>query len=238
MRVRFIKSGSDSFADHELLELLLFYALPRRNTNEISHSLLERFGSISGIASASVDELMLVEGVGENTAVLIKLVMSLAKRYAFEDLEAHKKLDTLDKVGEYARSLFIGSTQELVYLMLMDNSLSMLDCSCVAVGSINEVKPILRLIIERAIIKKASSVILLHNHPSGTAEPSHKDFEFSYLLERELGIVGVNLVEHILVAGRAYTPILRSLRKSELDPTLTKFYKDQDSFAPSCKNQK
>ena len=226
MRARFVKSGSDSFADHELLELLLFYALPRINTNELSHSLLERFGSISGIVSASIDELMMVEGIGENAAVLIKLVLSLAKRYSFEELQPRKKLDTLEAVGEYAKALFIGSTQELLYVMLMDNSLSMLDCACVAVGSINEVRPILRLIIERSIIKKASSVILLHNHPRGKAEPSAKDFEFSYLLERELGIVGIDLIEHLIVAGNSYFPTLRSSRQSELSPALVRFYKE------------
>lgn len=237
MRARFVKSGSDSFADHELLELLLFYALPRINTNELAHSLLERFGSISGIISASVDEIMTVEGVGENAAVLIKLVTSLAKRYAFEELDSHKKLDTLERVGEYAKSLFIGSTQELVYLILLDNSLSMLDCSCVAVGSINEVKPILRLIIERAILKRASSVILLHNHPHGSAEPSESDLEFSYLLDRELGIVGVNLIEHIIVAGKSYSPTLRSVRRRELEPTLNKFYKNQPPLESSYKKE-
>ena len=214
IRVRFIKSGSDSFADHELLELLLFYALPRQNTNNIAHSLLERFGSINAIASASVDELLLVDGIGESAAVLIKLVMSLAKRYAFEELDSCKKFNTLEKVEEYAKTLFIGSTEELVYIMLLDNSFSLLDCSCVAFGSINEVRPIIRTIIERAIIKKASSVILLHNHPNGIAKPSENDFEFSHLVERELNIVGINLVEHIIVAGKSCFPIIKNFHKN------------------------
>lgn len=224
MRARFVKSGSDSFADHELLELLLFYALPRQNTNDIAHSLLERFGSISGVASASVDELMLVDGIGEGAAVLIKLVMSLAKRYAFEELSSRKRFDTVEKVADYAKTLFIGSTEELLYIMLLDNSFSLIDCSCVAYGSINEVRPILRTIIERSIIKRASSIVLLHNHPNGIANPSENDFEFSHLVERELNLVGVNLVEHLIVSGKSCFPILKDLRKNNFDSGKNKFY--------------
>lgn len=227
MRARFIRSGSDSFADHELLELLLFYAIPRENTNGMAHDLIERFGSICGVASAQIDELMLVDGVGERAAVLIKLAMTFAKRCAFEEIGSTRKLDSLEKIVQYGKSLFIGSNTETVYLLLFDNAFSLIDCSCVAFGSINEVRPIVRVIIERSITKKASSALLLHNHPGGIAEPSDNDIHFSNLVDHELDILGIYLVEHVIIAADGFFPIMKSSRngKNLSDiPKLNDFY--------------
>ena len=215
MRARFIRSGSDSFADHELLELLLFYAIPRENTNGMAHDLLERFGSIHGVASAQIDELMLVDGIGERAAVLIKLAMTFAKRCSFEELGSPKKLDSLEKIVQYGKSLFMGSNTETVYLLLFNNALSLIDCRCVAFGSINEVRPIVRIIAERSITKKASSALILHNHPKGVAEPSDNDLHFSHLVDHELDILGVYLVEHVIIAPDGFFPIMKNSRNGK-----------------------
>ena len=225
MRARFLRSGSRSFADHELLELLLFYSLPRENTNGLAHELIERFGSMHKLASASIDELMMIDGVGENTAILIKLVMALAQRYSLEELEPLKRFDSIEKAVSYAKGIFLGSNTETLYLVLLDNSFCLLDCVCVSFGSINEVRPIIRNIIERSIIKRASSVLLLHNHPDGIAEPPENDVRFSQLVDHELNIVGINLVEHIIVSQNKYFPVMRSIRKEIDIPCFKEFYK-------------
>ena len=225
MRARFLRSGSHAFADHELLELLLFYSLPRENTNDIAHSLIERFGSLRGVASASVDELKGVCGVGENTAILIQLVMSLAQRCVLEDIGMMRRFDSEKKAVEFARALFLGARDETMYLLALDNSLSMIDCVCVAFGSVNELRPILRNIIERSVIKRASAVILLHNHPDGSVTPSPKDIRFSQLLQRELDIIGIELVEHIIVSGNDHFSVMKSIRAQDDTNAKDAFYK-------------
>ena len=226
MRARFLRSGSRSFADHELLELLLFYSIPRENTNELAHDLIERFGSIHRLAAASPEELMLVRGVGENTAVLIKLVLALAQRCSLEEIGSPKRFDTLQKAVDLSRSLFIGATNETMYLLLLDNSFCFIDCVCVAYGSINEIRPIMRTVIERSIVKKASSVIILHNHPNGTEDTSEEDERFTRLVAQELDIVGIDLLEHIVMSKKGVNLIMKATRSESELSALSKFYNE------------
>lgn len=193
------------------MELLLFYSIPRKNTNEIAHELVERFGSISGIASASVDELKLVNGVGDNTAVMLNLVGSLDKRIAGEKKVERKRLNTIRKLIEYAEAFTFGATSEQVYLVMMDSSLRVIDTKLVAVGSINEVRPLIRNILELSMMKRASAVALAHNHPTGGVEASCADVEFTTLLQRELDILDIRFIEHVIVDGRSYNAIMQHI---------------------------
>ena len=218
LKKRYLNEKGDGFCDHELIELLLFFGVPRKNTNEMAHELYERFGSISGIASASVDELKMVNGIGDNTAVLLKLVMSFAKRIAAEQKVEKKRLDTLKKLVEYAESFVFGSTGEQVYLILMDSSLRVIDAKLVAVGTIDETKPLIRTILELSILKRASAIALAHNHPNGGVEASQADVEFTTLLKRELDVVGIRFVEHVIVDGSSYNAIMQHLlNEDEVD---------------------
>lgn len=211
IKKRYFDNRGEGFDDHELLELLLFYAIPRKNTNEIAHELMERFGSISAISSASVDELKLVDGIGNNSAVLLNLVGSLAKKIAGEKKIERKRLNTIRKLVEYAEGFVFGATSEQVYLVMMDNSLRVIDAKLVAIGSINEVKPLIRNILELSIIKRASAVALAHNHPTGGVEASCNDVEFTTLLKRELEMVNIRFVEHVIVDGKSYNAIMQHL---------------------------
>lgn len=210
---RFLASNGADFCEHEILELLLFYGIPRRNTNEIAHRLQERFGTISRMAEASVDELKLVEGVGDNSAILLKLVLSLAKSYAKEMKKESKRLSNVELAVSHARSVTMGATKEVLYATFMDNSLNVIDTSLIAVGAIDEVSPLIRTIIELCVLKRATAVLLVHNHPNGCVEASLADVDFTSLLERELNIIGVHFVEHLIVDTKSYNPILRGIRR-------------------------
>lgn len=228
LKRRYIEALGEGFCDHELLELLLFYAIPRRNTNEISHRLMERFGSIERIVEASPDELTKVDGIGNNSAVLIHLTLSLAKRYALEFKAENPRLNTLDKLVNYARSSFVGATGEKVYLYFLDNSLRLVDARLIAVGAIDEVKVLVRNVMELALLKRVSAVAIAHNHTGAGVEESLADVEFTMLLQRELELIGIRLVEHVIINKNDYNAILLK-HKKELLPDdrlvdMSKFY--------------
>lgn len=212
---RYLASLGEDFSEHELLELVLFYSLPRRNTNTIAHELIERFGTINRMVEASVDELKLVDGIGDKSAVLLKLLLSLAKRYANEEKRPIKRLETLQKAAEYAISQTMGAQNELVYAIFMDNSLNMIDSNLIAIGNIDEAKPLIRTVLELSLVKRATVVMLAHNHPRGGTAPTPADIEFTTLLERELEMIGVHLLEHIIVGQNEFNPLMKTLRKSE-----------------------
>ena len=215
LKDRFVKTKGTGFSDHELIEMLLFYAIPRKNTNEIAHSLCERFGTVDKIAEASIDELKRVDGIGRESAILIKLVLSMTQRYIEEKNKESKRIDTLAKAVDYGRNRVFGSIKEVVYATFMDNSLNVIDTSLVATGSIDEAKPLVVNILQLSIVKRANAVILFHNHPKGGTEASEADINFTSLLERELDLIGIHLVEHIIVDNNGFNTVLKNIRTAE-----------------------
>ena len=213
VRERYINSCSKGFSEHELLELLLFYSIPRANTNEIAHSLIERFGSINGVMEASIDELKLVNGIGDNSAILINLTMMFAKTYAKTQFDESKRIETIHDLVDYANLHTYGAVNELVCGVFMDDNLNVISTNVIATGTINEVRPMLRTIMELCILKRATAVAIFHNHPNGGVEPSTEDIDFTILLERELKIIGVTLTEHVIVDGNDYIAILKMIKE-------------------------
>ena len=209
---RYLESQSQGFSDHELMELLLFYSIPRKDTNEIAHLLIEKIGSINGIAEASIDELKHVRGIGDNSAVLISLIMEFAKNYAETIKDAPKRLDSMTELVEYAKNQTFGAVKELVYCICMDDGYNIVGNNLIAVGNLNESRPAIRSVIELCVLKRATTVAIIHNHPNGGVEPSEADIDFTTMLERELDVIGVKLVEHVIVDSKKYTPILKELR--------------------------
>ena len=209
VRMRYRIDGFDSFATHEILEALLFYSIPRGDTNELAHRLMERFGSLRNLIEASLDELLTVDGIGENSAFLLKLVPELAKRYAEDVLTPLPSYRTLSAVSEYLCRKFIGCGNECVYMMLLNNKLGLIDCCKISEGSVNTSVLPIRVITEKVLHRKASMVVLAHNHPNGLAIPSGKDIEVTTQVDRSLATLGVTLLEHLIVADDCVWPILR-----------------------------
>ena len=229
-RDRFLENNGADFQTHELVELLLFYAIPRKNTNAIAHNLCERFGSIEKMAEASVDELKLIDGVGDKTAILIKLVLALALRYVNEKNNDIKTIDTLEKAVAYGRNRVFGSIREVVYATFTDNSLNVIDTCLVSVGAIDEAKPLVRNIMELCVVKRANAVVLFHNHPCGGTNASEADINFTSLLERELDMIGINFVEHIVLDSTKFNTVLKNIRtvKSiESQVNIKRFYENK-----------
>ena len=210
MRKRFLENELNGFADHEALELLLYYAIPRGDVNPLAHALMDRFGSLSGVFSAPVELLAQVKGVGTQTAVLLRLVPQIAQRARLTDLERELALNTRARVGQYLLELFSRERNEAVYEICLDGKGKLLACRRLGEGSASAVNLDVRKIVQNAILYCASSVILAHNHPSGVALPSHEDRVATRMVREALETMGVRLVDHVIVADNDYVSMAES----------------------------
>jgi DNA repair protein RadC len=210
LKRKFLSSGLDVFHDHEALELLLFYAIPRRDTNPIAHELLNRFGSLSGVFDAPFDELCQVNGVGENAAVFLKLVPHVAKRYAMSRSSFDGLLDSTEKTGDYLVPRFYAERDEVVYMICLDSKYKVLNTKLIFRGNVNSANISIRKIVETALTYNATKVILAHNHTSGIAVPSREDIETTARIKDALAAVEVQLVDHIVVAEEDYVSMADS----------------------------
>ena len=212
LRERFARSGLDDFADHEVIELLLTYAIPRVDVNGHAHRLIDRFGSVAGVLDALPEELAQVEGIGPVAVQFLASIPSVFRRYAMDKSQPGNPLDTMAKMGEYLHALYTGVTFERVYLLLLNNSMGLIDCVHLADGSINSADVNVRRIAELALFKHASGVVLAHNHPRGLAIPSGDDYRITQDVESALETLGVPLLEHIIVTENRYAPIVKQRR--------------------------
>jgi DNA repair protein RadC len=203
-RKRFILHGLDGFEDHEILELMLFYAVPRKDTNEIAHRLVNTFGSIPAVFDAPINLLKEVEGVGESVAVFIKLIPELTRIYSEKKFSAANHSLELKNLCDKLCLKFIGRTEETVAIMLFDAKGKLIYDGIVSKGTVNAVDMYSRRIIELIVLYNACSLILAHNHPSGFAVPSKADIESTKHLSKVLHNMRVTLVDHIIVADNDY----------------------------------
>lgn len=189
---------SESFPDHKVLELLLFYALPRQDTNPIAHDLLERFGSLEGVLDAPPEALAQVKGVGDRSAVLFKAVKELARRYAAGRSRIGNLITTNYAAYEILHPLFFGARNERVYLLCLDGKKKLLGCAKLGEGNVNAAEVTPRGVVETALNHNAARVILAHNHISGLALPSDEDKATTLYLQTLLSQVGVLLDDHLI----------------------------------------
>ena len=207
---RFLESGLDGFDEHTKLELLLFYSIPRSDVNPLAHSLISKFGSISGVFDAPLEELMAVKGVSENTATLIKLVPQMARQYMISKASFEDILVTTEKAGAFLVPFFVGERDETVYMVCMDAKKKVLSCKRLFTGSPNISLLSVRKIVENALTYNATYVIIAHNHPSGIALPSREDIDTTIRIREALAGVDVELVDHIIVADEDFVSVADS----------------------------
>jgi DNA repair protein RadC len=202
LRLRFLKEGLDSFEDHQVLELLLFQAIPRRDTNPISHNLIQRFGSLSAVLEADPKDLAAVEGVGENAAAFLSMIPHITRRYFYDRIRhSRKTLNTSETAAEYLVPLMAGRSEEVFYAICLDSQLRVLYPALISEGTVKDALVHPRHVAEAAVRHKAASVLLAHNHPAGSAKPSTHDHKLTRNLVQALGGINVQVVDHIIVAG-------------------------------------
>ena len=204
LRQQFLSQGLDGLSDVNALELLLFYAYPRRDTNLIAHRLLDAFGSLAGVLDADPEDLIGKGGLTENGAVLLKLVMETARRAQISKSSRKQLLTTTEKCGEYLVPYYYGLTEETVYVLALDGKCRVLGCQKLFTGSLSAAAVSIRSVVDYALRTNAASLVLSHNHTSGIAVPSQEDVAVTKQLAQALYTVNILLADHIVVAGDSY----------------------------------
>ena len=200
MKERFMQSGLEGFAPHEMLELLLFYGIPQRNVNPLAHRLMERFGSLHAVLEAPPEELAKVEGISMHTAVLLHLAGKLSREMEKSRSAKGKPITNRQQAVEYCEALLKGLREEHFYVVCLNGKMELIQSALIAKGTLDEVQAYPRQVAEAVLRCNAHSVVLCHNHPGGSCVPSQQDMEITRVLGAMLSNLNVALADHIIVA--------------------------------------
>ena len=205
------EGGADRLSEYQLLELLLFFSIPREDTNPLAHRLIDKFGTWPAVLSASYEDLCRVEGVSEHTATLLMLCGQLIPLY-HEEMQKRRPLENENALAEYLQARFVNEKNEKVVLLSLNNRKEPLACTVVSTGSITAAEAGTREIIEIALRTSATAVVLAHNHPAGHPVPSAEDIAVTKQLVNALRLVDVALVDHFIFAKDEYLSLRRQPR--------------------------
>ena len=217
MRRRVEKYGLDSLAEHEVLEYLLYYAIPRRDTNPVAHALLTRFGSLAGVLSASAAELQEVSGIGPSAAAYLCMLPQIERCRVLSSTRKTERLDTPEKLAGVLAPQFRGEKQEKLALLALDDRQRLLRLVWLESGTVGSVEISVKRIAAEAIAAGASCAVLAHNHPGGAAMPSRADLLSTGEVMRALAVLDVCLTDHLIFAGEDWLSLRASGRMPVID---------------------
>ncbi len=213
LKKRFINCGLEHFEEHNVLELLLFYSIPRKDTNPVAHRLIDRFGSLSGVFDAEHEQLLKVNGITENSAVLIKLIPELIKSYEASKLASNEIFRTTEGIGMFFVGYYADVITESVTVLMLDENNEMTERYKLCDGSISRAIAKIKKLVAKAVTGRARAVAVAHNHPCGTAEASSDDLEFTDKLLEAFSKVDVKLIDHFIIADGKYHAVTHRLIK-------------------------
>ena len=188
----------DSISDAELLALLLQFT--RDDAKELSERILEQFPSIADVLEAGKDDLAAVEGMDDDTVLLLRLVPELHRRYFLSRSRRETRLTDSHDYGSYLLPYFYGARDEMVYLLLLVGAGRVINCRMLGKGSVSSANVPIRKLVQEALTANAAAVVLAHNHPAGLALPSKEDVEITLRLREALEVMDIVLLDHIVVA--------------------------------------
>jgi len=201
MRTRLLTAGPESVADHELLEMVLFLALPRRDTKPIARALLGRFGSFANAVAAPVGDLRGVEGLGDAGVAALKTIQAAALRLVRADIQDRPLLSSWDRLLDYLTASMARERVEQFRVLYLDNKNRLIADEVQARGTINHTPVYPREVVKRALELHAAAIILAHNHPSGDPAPSRDDIAMTQEMVRAAEALGVVLHDHVIVGN-------------------------------------
>lgn len=214
LKAKYLENSANLVYDYEVLELLLTYAIPRKDVKPVAKELVERFGTLEKVFQANEKQLCSVSGIGKNAALLITLVRDIHIRCNKSKNSNIKYLSSADCAAEYFKNLLSSQPKENFMIACLDNSNRIIACHTVAQGDINHIDINPRDIIETVLLDNASRVIMAHNHPAGKAEPSANDVDFTLNVRNILSSVNIKLTDHIIVGENEALSMRASLRFS------------------------
>ncbi len=210
MRERFSRVGFDGMQDHEVLEMLLYYSVPRKDTNPLAHRLIDCFGSIPGVLDATEDQLLKVDGMTKTSASLIKMMVPLFNRYKRESFEG-KRLKSSEESGKFLCNYYAGIPNERVMAVCMDASCKILAFEQISDGDAGSCLMNCRRIVELVLkYPKTTAIIISHNHPGGLALPSREDIDTTNEMIKTMRGMNISVVDHIIVAGDDFVSMASS----------------------------
>lgn len=204
LKARFRTLGENALRDHELLELLLFYAIPRADTNTMAHTLLNRFGSLRGVFRAPADALRTVPGIGENAAIFFKVLAAVHSRVLLQGRTDDRVLDGSAAAAAFLAPRFQGLDCECVHLVCLDGRKRVISCEELSRGVPTQVEISVRRVVEIALHNSAQGVVLAHNHPDAAPIPSREDEIVTLQISQALATIGITLVDHIVLSDSEY----------------------------------
>ena len=199
LRVRYRQGGEAALQDYELLEVLLTYAIPRRDTKPLAKKLLERFGTLARVFEADPATLEEVDGIGPQTATLISLIRPLATRFLKVRPTGKTILRSTGEAVAYFQAKLKGLPDEEVHVAFVNAKNAVTATECLQRGTVDQSAVYVRKVIERALAHKASGFILAHNHPSGDPTPSAHDRELTQAIKAAAAAVGVRFLDHLII---------------------------------------
>lgn len=206
---KYLENGIHSLEEHEVLEVLLFFAFSRCNTNEISHSLINKFGSISNVINTPVDEIKQIKGVGETSAVLLRFLGDFVDAYHINK-DFAVKLDNIDDVISFCGECFPNGDTESCHFIMLDKRKYLTACMNMTECEFSSVSIDLRSVLMKAFNVNASFMIFVHNHPNGPAAASNSDVKATRDIANTLNSLGISVIDHIIIGSDGYFSMRRS----------------------------
>lgn len=201
MRARILAGQGETMADYELLEMMLFIALPRVDTKALAKTLIARFGSYSAVIAAPREELLAVKGIGESAVATLKVVQLAAQRLARAEVLDRPVLGNWDRLMDYLQAVLARERVEQFRVLFLDTRNRLLADEAQAKGTVNHTPVYPREVVKRALEVKATAIILVHNHPSGDPTPSRDDLEMTQEVKRAGQALGIVLHDHVIVGN-------------------------------------
>jgi len=205
LRARFMTAGPDSLADHELIELLMFAALPRRDTKPIAHDLLARFKTFSGILAASPADLMKTKGVGEAAATAIKAAQATALRLMRSEIVGRPVISSWKQVLDYCKASMAEERVEQFRILFLDRQNQLIGDEVQQKGTVDHTPVYPREVVKRALDLGATAIVLVHNHPTGDTQPSRADIDMTRAISQAAAPLGIAIHDHIVIGRRGHS---------------------------------
>ena len=212
LRRNFIEAGLEGKSDHQILEILLTYALPRIDVNPLAHELIDKFGSLAGVLDADITQLTKVKYISENVAVLLKLVPQVSAKYYQSKHGKRVHLNTVEAIKDYMLPQLANEKTEVFYVLCLDSHLNLIRAIKHSEGSPSKTAIDIRALANQVLNTDTERVILVHNHLSNSAEPSLSDIDATKKIQSAFEMLNINVLDHVIIAGNQYFSFFTNMK--------------------------